>query len=71
VEVALIDGSLHHLQPVIDQDFAQPEDGDIEGSWVIDLNIAVRIIRAEFVFLEVPKRTEYRSNYDNLFEIFL
>jgi hypothetical protein len=67
--VVLFDAPLHCLQPVIDQDFAQPKDGDIDAPGIIHFHVVVGVIFTKPIFLEVPKGTEYRRNNNDSFEV--
>ena len=69
VEAVIFDAPLRPPQPVIDQDPAHPEGGDIDTSWIVDLHIIIGIVLAESVFLKVAKGTEHRRNYNDLFEV--
>jgi hypothetical protein len=69
MKVVLFDAPLHRLQPVVDQDLAQPEEGDIDRPGKIDLHVFVSIILTKPVFLKVAKGTEDRGNNNDLFEV--
>jgi len=71
VEVVLFNAPLHHLQSVINQDLAQPEERDIGTPRIIDLYVVVGIVFTEFVFFEIAIRSKNRGDNENFFEMSL